>query len=475
MSEAEAKVTKQKESLLKHARTVFQELGHCVYHGGEFWKRHETVKVWYSVDRVLKNSIVEATGGHQVDKVLKLMEYKYSLPGYAHTTTPYYKWVGDGSDWPNDGWKPFTARANQLVFGNGLLDLSTGEITKHEGLWGPTISVDVESLPDIRAGNPWPEKFSQLIQTMEDGFADAETLECFQACMSFILRPHVHFRHGIWILGDAGSRKSTIATALCSAPGGAEGIARISERRLGHDERFASSGLVGKFVNFSDDMGGDAKFRDWFKSYTGNPTFQGEFKYSNSRPYSATAKLVSCCNQLPKLFDASDAIASRMLIFQFAKKHVGGAEPELVSLSPHLDADYWNDDATRAHILAWLVEGARRVAAAGNSIPKPKSMVISIDEHIQATDPVRTWLEDNLEITFEKAHFLKTADILQHLAESGITCDGQSLASYMVRTKLKPTRHQVSKGVFFRGYDGVRFRNTGSVPPVEEGSQSKSE
>lgn len=448
-------------NLLRVAENVHDQVGLCVFQGEEFYKYHKTAKIWYGFTKEMKNAVAVASGGQHVDRVLALLQAKYDLPVLRGVSpTPFFQW--QEGDWINGGWKPKVFSRNDLVFANGTLNLLTGEIKEHEGIWGPTIDVDVNTLPDIRNGNPWPERFKSLMDSMENAL-EPEWLACFQQSMSFIIRPHVHFRHGIFVVGEGGSRKSTVVTALCYAPGGQDGVTRISERRLGKDERFASSGLVGRFVNFSDDQGGTQEYRDWFKSYTGNNTFQGEFKYANSRTYSATAKLVSCCNQLPKLADGSDAIKSRMLVFAFSKKTPGVAEPEYITLSPHLDADYWMEPATRAHIISWMVEGARKVAQSGDRIDKPKAMMDELTRHIDTSDPVRAWLAEKLVVEgLPDDEFTSTSAILQAMQENGVVCSAVDLATYLRQFGKKSIRKRIGE-MNPHGYN-VRFAVNRSEP-----------
>lgn len=442
---------KQKASLLSIAQAVVNTVGHCVFHEDKFWWYSE--KTWRDETVNVRNAVVVACNGRDVDKVLTLVQYKFALP--ASVDTPYYKWVDAGAGWSQSGWEALAIKDEEVIFSNGVLNLLTGERRTSTGeIWGPVINLNMEDLPDLGSGGVWPAKFTALLETIKTGLeADEETMVCFQDCFSFLLRPHVHFRHAMYITGPAGSRKSTVATALALAPCGSGGVSRVSERRLGYDDRFASSGLVGKIANLSDDTPGDQRYRDWFKSYTGNGIFQAEYKFVNPRNYMATAKLISTCNQLPQMTDSSDALASRLLIFDFVKQG-DSAEPELVSNGPWLSGAYWSDPSVRLHIVAWLLAGARRVVAAGETFRKSKRMIASITEYIENSDPIRTWVEAHLQATGKAEDFIPTETLYRLMDTVGSLCTPKELACYIERLGGKLERRQ-KDGMRLRGFSGV--------------------
>lgn len=458
-------MSEPKQSPLMIARAVVEELGNCVFQDEKFWW-YGPRRIWTDETVNVKNTTALACNGRDVDKVLKIIATKYSLPS---APTPYFQWVETDDSWKGSGWEPLFVSADEIVFSTGTLNLRTNVRKPVAGLWGPVINLDLEELPDLGDGTLWPEKFKTLIDSVRKGLLDEEMVVCFQDCFSFLLRPHVHFRHALYLTGPAGSRKSTIATAFALAPCGSSGVSRVSERRLGYDERFASSALVGKVANLSDDMAGDQRYRDWFKSYTGNGIFQAEFKYTNPQNYPVTAKLISTCNQMPLMSDSSDALASRILMFDF-KKLDHGAEPELVSNSPHLSDSYWSDKDVRLHIVAWLLQGARRVVEAGETFRKPVSMVESIKEYIESSDPVRTWLESRLLVTGAVVDFISSESMLSHLNDAGCVCTPKELATHVERMGGKTDRRTIA-GNKVRGFSGVKVRD--SVDPTLAGPAEK--
>lgn len=447
----ETKERKQTASLLSIAQRVVNELGNCVFDGQDFyWCKAGN---WKNITIDVNNAIAAASHGRDVDKIAKMVRNKYALP---QSMNPYFEWRTYNDSWIGSGWEPFVVKQEEVVFTDGVLNLITNERRNCAEIWGPVINLSMADLPDLTDGKPHPTKFTELIKSINQGLPNEEWRICFQDVFSFLLRPHTHFRHAIYMVGPAGCRKSTIASALVLAPAGARGVSRVSERRLGYDERFASNQLVGKFANLCDDMCGDIRYRDWLKSYTGNGVFQAEYKFVNPQNYPATAKLISTCNLMPTLDDSTDAVTSRVLLFEFTK--VGtDADPTLVSNSPHLSDAYWSDKDVRLHIVAWLLEGARRVVVAGNTFKKPQAMIDAMVEHMVDSDPVKAWMNSHLQATGRTVDFIPTSDLLLMLNDAGCHCNARELANYMYQMKAKSERRKID-GVDVRGYSCITLR-----------------
>lgn len=432
-------VKKETTSPLESAWKVYNLLsevpGSLAYLGGRFYRYNHDMKTWYNATSTVSTSCAGAANGRQVPAVYDMLKARCQLPEADEGFSPFYQWQSWGEGWNTAGWASYEVGHDEIVFVDGVLNVRTGKFRDtNQPIFGPVITIPYRSLPDIRSGALWPEKFKALVDTIEKALPDSHGF--FKQVFSFVLRPHVHFRHGIYLVGAAGSRKSTVATALLTAPCGGNGISQISEKRLGNPgDRFASSGLVNKIANLSDDMIGGASFLDFFKSYTGSSTFGAEHKFEAGRRYYATAKLVSCCNSLPPIFDSTDAVASRLIVFEFKKVHDGDAEPEVVSLSEHLSVTYWQD--VRGYAVAWMIEGLKEVLEAG-TLRKPESMVTGIKEHLDELDPVRAWLSTH--ILPRPKGFVSTKAVLEGLATIGATVGSRALADMMRRAGAVPHR-----------------------------------
>lgn len=97
------------------------------------------------------------------------------------------------------------------------------------------------------------------------------------------------------------------------------------------------------------------------KRYTsGSMTIRPMYcKPSNITP---TAKLVSTCNEVQALADASSACSDRLLVFRFDRelpKEAGSTSDEKMTVA------YWSHPDRRSGILSWLVDGLERLRRRG--------------------------------------------------------------------------------------------------------------
>lgn len=455
MTDEKAVAKKQTTSPLESAQKVYNLLsevpGSLAFLGGRFYRYNHDMKLWHNATRTVCTSCASAAGGRQVPQVIDMVKERCRAPEADEGFSPFFRWDSWGDGWNQAGWEAYEVGQDEIVFVDGILNVRTGVFKDmNQPIFGPVITIPYRSLPNIRSGQPWPDKFKTLVDTIEKALPDSHGF--FKQVFSFVIRPHIHFRHGLYLIGAAGSRKSTVATALLNAPCGGAGVSQVSEKRLGNaNDRFASSGLINKIANLSDDMSGGPSFIDFFKSYTGSSTFGAEHKFEQGKRYYATAKLVSCCNSLPPIFDATDAIASRLIVFEFQKVHDGDAEPEVVSLSEHLSVNYWQD--VRGHIVAWLIEGLKEVLEAG-TLRKPESMVVGIKEHMEELDPTRRWLNENV-IVDQPESFVPTAALLGGLATIGATIGPRALAEMLRRKGATPWREGTEQA---RGWRGISLK-----------------
>lgn len=386
----------------------------------------------------------------------------------AYKCTPYAKWLkldeqeyDDNTRFINNHWEPHVVPQTAVVFADGLFDFSTGNFKMWQELgyklFGPRIMLKFE---EVKAAKP-TDRTKEFERTLETVMPDAEARLYFQKVMGHVLQPHVNLKKGIFIQGPSGSRKTTMATAITCAAASVGGFSIETIDDLA-DNRFAQANLINRFANLSDDPDGKAeRWVGWFKRYTGSSIMRGEFKKVQAKNFPITAKLIICCNRIPNMGDASDAVWSRLCVFNFQR--AGDLEDAFVNESADnekLHTEYWSDTKTRAWMVGWLMDGLAKAHKEGMTPPQ----IVKTWNKTAAgdADPIRKLFEEN----YEKGgsdDFVPTAELKAMLDTIGISASDYTIKLYMqtmfaTGNSERGQVEQDGKKVQMRGYKGVRHK-----------------
>ena len=115
-----------------------------------------------------------------------------------------------------------------------------------------------------------------------------------------------------------------------------------------------------------------------------------EKKYKDPFSFTPTHTLVLYTNHLPKVRATDDGIWRRLIVIPFDAKIEGKSDVKNY-------ADYLYQNAGEA-VLAWIVEGARKVIALDYTFPVPECVQKAIDEYRARNNWFSHFLEDRCEI-----------------------------------------------------------------------------
>lgn len=377
-------------------------------------------------------------GRNTDNTVVPIMRRLTALPvGDAHETV-YWEQTGDA-------WKPLHLEPSQVLFTDGILDVVTDEFTSTDGrvIFGPVITLPYALTEQEELGVN-----NELEQFVASRVRSAE-LDHFQEVLSCILQPHVPLRGQIALYGVPYSGKTTLATAIACVPNGRNGLSQVQEAELTRNQ-FSTMSLVGKFANVSDDSPISTKWVGFLKQYTsGNYTI--EPKYGKPRSATPTAKLISTCNEIQSLVDASGAAADRLMLFKFdtpMQKRFGSSD------DLKMTAIYWSEINRRQGGLSWLLAGLKRLRTRGQFAP-PASWTRLQKEAREQADPAHSEIMELIEAG-SAADFVATDDLLAALGwKRG---DASKLRSYMAALFPKAELcHPMKDGIRKRGYAGVKM------------------
>ncbi len=408
------------------------------WHAGELWS-FTPERGWEVVTTSMLALCNKLRGCNTENSVFKVLTNQLATPSMEHVqeATTYLRRVGGVWD---GHWEPYHVTANEVVFADGVLNLDTPEFTRMPDsiIFGPRVTVPFGGM-DVRC-----KEFEELVT-----YAIPDNVEraYFQKICSLILQPHVVLRGQIVLWGTKHSGKTTLATAIACAPAGLVGSTFVTEDRLVHD-KFASTPLINKFANVSNDSEFTSKWEAFMKSYTSG-TMVVEPKFHKSVSLPVTAKIISTCNEMQRLKDLSGAAEQRYKVFEFRKPI---ADTGRTDQTERMTPTYWCKPERRAGIICWLLQGLRRALVEG--ISEPAELIAKKKTALAGNDPVYAWVYDAFEAV--PGAFIASDDIINKIPvdELGNAATPQKVLPMLGRIWGAVRSRQ--KGV--RGYSGIRFK-----------------
>lgn len=383
-----------------------------------------------------------AAKGTWADSLWKIIEAHCQIPNPFALDNPPVFWVKSEPNKWDFRWRPFEISLDEIAFADYVYDIKTGDTRQlsNSVVWGPLISLP---LAQIQESDPC-EEFEYVLR---NAFKDRKQRVVFQDLMSQILQPHRLCRMQLVLYGIPHSGKTTLATAICCAPSGQRGCNTSQESELVRD-KWATTLLLNKFANLSDDSATSSKWVAFLKKYTSG-RMQCEPK--GKQPFAAvpTAKLISTCNDLPDLMDATGAAGDRFFPFEFTDRIPVSGD---INQSQMMNPAFWSKPERRLGVLQWLFEGLERFVKRGKFQYTPEFE--STRTKLRAeSDPVEYELKNLLRAN--PSGFVPTSNILAQFR----MMNAVKLANYMHRLfpTASPGRDTVGGQGQVRGWKGVEY------------------
>jgi P4 family phage/plasmid primase-like protien len=276
---------------------------------------------------------------------------------------------------------------------NGLLDVTTGELSPHSPEFLSTVQLPV--VFDASAECPAWERF------VADVFPkDAQQLAW--DIPAWLMTPDTSIQKAILLVGEGANGKSVYLAALRTFLGRAN-VASESLHRL-ESNRFAVAQLVGKLANICPDLpSASLAGSSVFKLITGGDCITGECKFKQPFPFIPFARLVFSANHFPRSADASHAYFRRWIILPFERTF----DPSDQIPREVLDAQL----AAPSELSGLLNKALGAVAAirTRGGLHEPESVCGAGMEFVRLTDPVAGWLNS---ITIQCPDEMVAKDVL---------------------------------------------------------------
>jgi len=264
---------------------------------------------------------------------------------------------------------------------NGTLNTRSYELLEHSPQHMLTNRTNVEWNPNALA----PRWLQFLDECFASDMDKAQKIDFVQEWMGYCLVPDTSQHKFVWMVGAGGNGKSVLIQTL---------VHLLSEDNVSHvhieqlSEKFVRASLDGKLLNVSSEMSAQATLADrQFKTIVSGEPIQAEFKNKDSFSFRPTVRMLASTNHLPRLLDLSDGFTRRAVILTFNRQFAEheqdkGLEGKLI--------------AELSGILAWAVEGLRRLRDRGKFVI-PDSSVVALERYGLESDPVALFADECLE------------------------------------------------------------------------------
>jgi P4 family phage/plasmid primase-like protien len=284
-------------------------------------------------------------------------------------------WIGDK--------RPFTTMKNVIAFSNGLLDLEApANLIPHSPNWCSTVCLPFGY--DPLAMCPTWEKF--LSEVFE---GDQDRVALIQEFFGYCLSSDTSLQKALILVGKPRSGKGTIQRVL-GALVGPDNSTGFSLERLATE--FGPSALVNKSVALVGEVELSAnpqrmKIVEVLKSIIGEDAISINTKYESTFPsLRLPIRFVIASNSVPRLLDASGALAHRFLFVPFEISFVGREDT-------HLEDKLLKE---LPGIANWALAGLKRLRAAVGRFTLGDGHKRLASQYAADTSPIMAWVRSEM-------------------------------------------------------------------------------
>ncbi len=289
--------------------------------------------------------------------------------------------VADAPVWLDGRAAP--AATELLAAPNGLLHLPTRTLLPHTAQHFNLRGIEFEF--DAKA--PLPKRWLDFLKDLWGG--DAESIAALQEWSGYLLTSDARQQKILLLVGPPRSGKSTIAAVL-EALVGRDSVAHPKIDNLG--ERFGLAPLIGKSVAILGDarLGNRADqqaLAGQLLGISGQDGVTVDRKHIDPWTGRLAIRFLILSNEMPRIADASGALASRFIVLRLTKSFLGREDRDLLdALKAELPA-----------ILNWGLDGLDRLRRRGHFV-QPRSAQEEVQLLADLSSPVKAFLRDECEL-----------------------------------------------------------------------------
>lgn len=266
-----------------------------------------------------------------------------------------------------------------MVVENGLVHVPTGQLHAPDPEFFATSALPVAYGP----GAPPPHRWLRFLESLWPG--EPEAIAILQEIFGYLLLPDMQLQKLFLLIGPKRSGKGTIARVL-TAVLGRDHVAGPTLSSLAAN--FGLESLIGKPCAVISDarLSGRADQSvvvERFLTISGEDVITIDRKYRSAWTGQLRTRFVLLTNELPRLTDASGALASRFITLVMRQSFYGREDHGLTaSLLEELPG-----------ILNWALEGRRRLQARGHFIQPASSSEVTVELEALSS-PISSFLHE---------------------------------------------------------------------------------
>lgn len=271
----------------------------------------------------------------------------------------------------------------EIPFKNGVVDVRSGQMRGHRPEDYLERVLPHDFMPDVVC--PVWQK------VLFEWFGDAEEesggpIAALQEFFGYVCMSHARYKKALLVKGESDTGKGLIATLLAEMVGRDRVCALPLEKM---DDLQARDAIVGKALNLMTEIAAQALIADGgFKQMISlEEPIQINAKYKPIFTYWPTAKHVFLTNNLPGLSDRTEAVLNRLLVIPMTRIFKKSEQDE--TLPAKLKAEI-------VGVLAWSVQGAKRLYERGGKFTEIASGAEVIDELRRRANPAIDFVRERL-------------------------------------------------------------------------------
>ena len=253
---------------------------------------------------------------------------------------------------------------NMICFKNGVLDLNTMVLSKHDPsyLFRNYVKADYDPNADCPKFKGW----------LEEVLPDPSMRDCVQEIFGYCFLRDYPIHKLFFFVGMGRNGKGTLIRTLQGILG-RQSLASIPLHRL--SERFQVTNLIGKLVNVDSEPRLSVLNTVVVKQLTGQDPMSAEIKGKQKQlQFTNYAKIIILANKLPPVQDNTVAWWERVVVIEFPVEFVGEKQ------KPNIERAWLDDEKERSGIVNWALEGLQRLLKNGG-FTQGKRMEETINEY----------------------------------------------------------------------------------------------
>jgi len=279
-----------------------------------------------------------------------------------------------------------------LCVGNGVVDLSNGELLPHEpkykftrGLaWDYNEYADATPVLEFLDGiTKRPEDRDTLIDHLAHG-----------------LMPGHPYRAFVMTYGPGGNGKTQLGE-LFRGFVGEENAAAVELQDLTGGDDFATGALPSAFINVGDDVSvGEIRNTSTLKTASGGGTLRANEKHEKKFDFKNEAALFFSANEPPRIKEDKQSIADRLYPIEMPYRHVDDPDPDNPNERkkvPGISEKLLSDEDAMEGLLKLAVEHAQELIRTDGQYSMPEGPKGRRDIYEAASDPIRRFALEMLE------------------------------------------------------------------------------